>query len=214
MKPALILITGTGPAPHEVADLLRPRNVGRTRTLVECPCGCGTGVVPGEHCALLGWEVREFEAVPRRLVALGVVPHKYDGRVGAMAKAICREDGGTEWLTDRMLPARYGGPDAGVPCRHPGWGLCHYEVEVKRNGYMVETRYEVGPDPDWPHPPKLAILAPDAPPLLRERVLAWGGTTWKCGEYGALPDRCCSIGKACYTSYREAVLDALGVRRV
>lgn len=79
------------------------------------------------------------------------------GRKGCSSidKVIRSLPGGEEWLVGLVLPGPCDGCGGGIDCEcWPG--------DLERL------------------PARLAILAPDPPPLLVERVLLWGGIVWEC----------------------------------
>lgn len=142
MTPRLLLLTG--PAAGEVARALSPD---------ECE-HCDVSMDPCSLCPVrLGFDVRDFMAVPLELVPASVLP------------------GGEAWLVGLVLP------ELPIYCAYPN-GMRHDRDSInllEAGDFFCEPcRNDCG------LPPRLAILAPEPPPLLVERVRAWGGEVWEC----------------------------------
>lgn len=151
LKPYLVLIDGDGTAPYEVADVLRCERCD-VNTHGECcqECPQRWGVD----------EVRDFHAIPRRLARRFFTLHKIDGLVDEMAAVLCNEPGGTEMLCNAVLPEA------------PFHGTSRAYREHMPELFSGTSEWHGLPD-------RLAILAPKAPDLLRERVEQWGGESWR-----------------------------------
>jgi hypothetical protein len=114
-----------------------------------------------------------------------------------MARAIRALPGGEEWLMGLVLPE---GTDY-CSAHEKGWewgcGRCDFRLGL---------------------PARLAILAPEPPPLLVERVRSWGGEMWHCyNETETQDGRPCSIYNQSWpdeprdaATWPEAVRAALG----
>lgn len=85
----------------------------------------------------------------------------------AVEAAIRSFPGGEEWLVGLVLPTPH--PYINLTCGHTHWRCSlQWGCKVCRGYYRL--------------PARLAILAPDAPTLLVERVRAWGGEVWWCSR--------------------------------
>jgi len=144
------LLLLTGPAAGEVAQAIS-----------EWKClGCD---LQAEHTCI-GFEVRDYgEAVARITQAATDGEHMRR----AVEQVIRSIRDGEAWLVGLVLPDPYtGGPD-GNP--GPRWGNTP-DAWVRAHNYL----------PSGAPTRRLAILAPEPPPLLVERVRAWGGEVWDC----------------------------------
>lgn len=199
MTPRLMLLTG--PAAGDVAAVLDAAT---------------PAAEPRQGASCEPWwdEVRDYWEAPD-IVAGGGGPPAVEPECGVCdemhpckcsrlaEQAIRSLPGGESWLVGLVLPDPYtGGPD-GNP--GPRWGGAP-------NGWARAHEYLPSGAPTR----RLAILAPEPPPLLVERVRAWGGEVWECEiappEYGK-PDSCWIVldnDVPSGTTWPEAVRAALG----
>lgn len=114
-----------------------------------------------EHTCI-GFEVRDYGQASTS-IAQTAFGHSL-ARGEPVDAAIRSLPGGEAWLVGLVLPAQ---EDYGALCCHGNemqWDCLHCRTA-------------------WPHEPlpaRLAILAPEPPPLLVERVGAWEGEVWEC----------------------------------
>lgn len=119
-----------------------------------------------------------------------------DEHLQSVAEVIRSLPGGEAWLVGLVLP----------PVPH-GWGYVNTVVSTQDWGYVstqdwgygrVKQKFDWVASPLYQYgPSRLAILAPEPPALLVERVLAWGGEVWDCSlnptpgdlEHGPKPCR-------------------------
>ena len=159
----------------------------------DCHCCCPEG---DPHRR---WdEVRDFLEVPRRLVDDPIgwgdtgPQETWDSEAGYVVERICEEPGGEAWLVGLVMPER----DPGF--YRESWGGTHQGLR-RHMGLAA----------------RLAILAPEPPPLLVERVRAWGGEVWECGISAApaTAGKCLvTFGTKCFyaDTWPEVVRAALG----
>lgn len=136
------------------------------------------------------FEVRDYWEAPRCIAG---VPDAV-----AIEHGIREFAGGEAWLVGLVLPA--------VPRRMM---LQDVAITSKPNFEREGFRRDCG------LPARLAILAPEPPPLLVERVRAWGGEVWECGISAApaTAGKCLvTFGTKCFyaDTWPEAVRAALG----
>ena len=210
MTPRLVLLTG--PAAEEVAEALRFKcdNCGSP-----ADCMCSLELTRG---ASVPFEVRDYRnaGVLLRGAIEWALDNPHDGsgvvrngRVLSLPQAIQDNlersirslPGGEAWLVGLVLP-EFGlcmSNGHGYPLGQPKWG-CARCREVNSL------------------PARLAILAPDPPPLLVDRLRAWGGEVWICiYEVEATDGKPCCIYNAAWPdeprdadTWSEAVRAALG----
>lgn len=195
MTPRLLLLTG--PAAGDVANALNPDDCER----------CDVSMDPCSLCPVrLGFEVRDYLAAPAR-VALMEHDCRHTRKVEAAIRSL---PGGEAWLVGLVLPD--------TPYQAVKWGFKNAVLATQNFGCgRVKQTFGIIPDPNFSHgPARLAILAPEPPPLLVERVRAWGGEVWECEiappEYGK-PDSCWIVldnDVPSGTTWPEAVRAALG----
>lgn len=140
------------------------------------------------------FEVRDYWEAPRCIAG---VPDAV-----AIEHGIREFAGGEAWLVGLVLPA--------VPRRMM---LQDVAITSKPNFEREGFRRDCG------LPARLAILAPEPPPLLVERVRAWGGEVWWCsvdeheGPWARIDPTPARVARDCLAAARtwpEAVRAALG----
>lgn len=115
---------------------------------------CGIQDVPGPPGCVWWDEVRDYWEAPRCIAG---VPDAV-----AIEHGIRETPGGEAWLVGLGLPPR---PVA--LAEHADWAMFHSSIW----------------DSYYPGlPARLAILAPEPPALLVERVRQWGGESWRCSN--------------------------------
>lgn len=158
MTPRLVLLTG--PAAGEVAEVLRM--AAKSINLVS--------LAPGENvtvCQTPWWdEVRDYWAAPMHVWGYAsTLPRTSE--VPATEQRIRSLPGGEAWLVGMVLR-----PTILENCKTFTYG--------ERLDWIADLQ-KAGRHLDEPVlPARLAILAPDPPALLVERVRAWGGDIWQC----------------------------------
>lgn len=180
MTPRLLLLTG--PAAGDVAAVLRAAT---------------PAADPRQGASCDPWwdEVRDYEQAPRSIsdqfcgtrttTASGI--QAAARRVSATDAAIRSLPGGEKWLIGLVLPEPM--------YQSPPWG--HKNAVVASQSYgggVVRQFFENIPDEKY-KPARLAILAPEPPPLLVERVRAWGGEVWWCADDPDADQGICFIGR-------------------
>ena len=154
------------------------------------------------------FDVRDYWDAPRRIVG---ELEEYE----AIEHEIRSLPGGEAWLVGLVLPEHhfcsFGGGQEYCRFRNASPLAPRWACEYCRLKSSV--------------PARLAILAPDPPALLVERVRAWGGSVWCCiDEVGVTDGRLCCIYSAAWhaawhdepgdaDNWPEAVRAALGEER-
>lgn len=129
---------------------------------------------------LPGFTVRDYDSVCIKLI--DCLTNDCDNYVW-LEERIRALPGGEEWLVGLVLPDT---PDF---CAHE----CGEEDEGGPLWGCPRCR-DIAWLPDAPLA-RLAILAPDPPPLLVERVRAWGGEVWWCADDPDADQGICFIGR-------------------
>lgn len=190
MTPRLLLLTG--PAAGEVAAVLRYES-GQDDEMLPCP--------------IREWdEVRDYGAEP---ISAYMRAHPRCGHgvrvpTWLLDEAIRSLPGGEAWLVGLVLPEPHG------MINHWSTPMPVYGRRDLTDDHVAMLLRVRG------LPARLAILAPEPPPLLVERVRAWGGEVWDC-DLTSPGDRPCGISDPATSTWRgmgdtwpEAVRDALG----
>ena len=125
------------------------------------------------------FEVRDYWEAPRQvLVAVTFDTHPvHPTDAAAIEHGIRSLPGGEAWLVGLVLPE---------PMRTSSpWYDHDYVQWAERIHYCATANL----------PARLAILAPEPPPLLVERVRAWGGGVWECADDPDTDQGVCYIGR-------------------
>lgn len=165
MRPRLICLTG--PCAVEVSEVFRP---GCTQQEGLNYRDLETGEPKHTPTVKKWWdEVRDFSAVIWEMVYVfyqhidknELMPRKEVAKwIDPFGKAVMSKPGGEAWLVGLVLPE------------------CPLSPDLRRSENW--TPWQHAKVMRWGVPARLAILAPEPPPLLVERVNAWGGEQWIC----------------------------------
>lgn len=118
------------------------------------------------------FEVREYWRAPRQIADASSLDPEGHSDHEAAEEAIRSLPSGEAWLVGLVLPDHACGAHGGA---------CDAAADGARIWDCEGCRWETFADlEDLRLPARLAILAPSPPPLLVERVKAWGGEAWEC----------------------------------